>query len=400
MNKLVLRDSDIFVPRRSLVSDPGVMPESPYIGVDALSRAPRRWSRYWLQPRTTLVPYTIGLHGLGLGGGGCCGAVPGTPFPALSGCCASCDRGGPCTGASGCGGVGEVTMETARPYVLPVLVGAALGYLARGSWLGTAVGGALGAGAYWAYDRIETGIASAVAAIARGQASAPPPAGAARLATPRPLPGLSSFLNDLDPRPAPGEDASAAHSRASLRYVQLGVALSAIALIFEVTTRRRRGSARAVNRRRGRKVRMRVSNPTKKLGGGDKRMIEIMVGNRHVSESPDEVGDWIANKLVKGTHPTLVRLAKAYAKKVHEKNRKMYVDVMSGRIRNTRRKNERGRMLYQQEIRGRWFATNDEHLGVFELRGGAYTQHRGTGQTPRFKNAQHFRRYVLEMTRR
>lgn len=155
-------------------------------------------------------------------------------------------------------------METARPYVLPVLVGAALGYLARGSLLGTAVGGVLGAGAYWAYNRVETGIASAVAAIARGQVSSAPTGESpalARLAAARarnpagvpvPIQGLSSFLNDLDPRPAPGEDAPTAHSRASLRYVQLGVALSAIALIFEVTTRRRARAARVTNRRRGR----------------------------------------------------------------------------------------------------------------------------------------------------
>lgn len=268
MNNLVLRDSDIFIPRRSLLSDPGVMPESPYIGVDALSRSQRRWSRYSLQPRTTLVPYTIGLHGLGLDGTGCCGAVPGTAFPALSGCCASCDRGGPCRGAGGCGGcdcagaggcggcdcsgVGELSMWEAQSYVLPVLVGAGLGYLARGSLLGTAIGGLLGAGAYWAYNRVETGIVAAVSAVASGQAPGQQPA--ARLANPRPLPGLSGFLNDLDPRPGPGEDATAAHSRASFRYLQLGVALSAVALFFEVTTRRRgSAAARTTNKRRSRR---------------------------------------------------------------------------------------------------------------------------------------------------
>jgi len=56
-------------------------------------------------------------------------------------------------------------------------------------------------------------------------------------------------------------------------------------------------------------------------------------------------------------------------------------------------------MKYKQVIRGRNFATNSEGEGVFEWVRGAYMQHRGTSQTPRFKAADHFRRYVLEMTR-
>lgn len=57
-------------------------------------------------------------------------------------------------------------------------------------------------------------------------------------------------------------------------------------------------------------------------------------------------------------------------------------------------------MMYKQTIRGRRiFACNNEAQGVFELIRGAYTQHRGTSQTPTFKSAEHFRRYVLNMTK-
>lgn len=58
-----------------------------------------------------------------------------------------------------------------------------------------------------------------------------------------------------------------------------------------------------------------------------------------------------------------------------------------------------GTMRYQIVVKGRQFAVNNEFCGVFELRDGAYVQHRGTSQTPRFKSEQHFRRYVQAMLR-
>lgn len=48
-------------------------------------------------------------------------------------------------------------------------------------------------------------------------------------------------------------------------------------------------------------------------------------------------------------------------------------------------------------VRGRQFASNGEQRGVFELRGGAYLQHRGTGQTPLFRSPNQLARYVCRM---
>ena len=54
-------------------------------------------------------------------------------------------------------------------------------------------------------------------------------------------------------------------------------------------------------------------------------------------------------------------------------------------------------MKFQITVKGRQFACNSEREGIFELIGGAYLQHLGTGQTPAFKDALHFRRYVQRM---
>lgn len=56
-------------------------------------------------------------------------------------------------------------------------------------------------------------------------------------------------------------------------------------------------------------------------------------------------------------------------------------------------------MTLQIEVKGRAFAANAEREGVFELRAGAYQQHRGAGQTPAFRNEAQFRRYVQRMLR-
>lgn len=40
------------------------------------------------------------------------------------------------------------------------------------------------------------------------------------------------------------------------------------------------------------------------------------------------------------------------------------------------------------------YATNNDGYGLFVLRGGAYVQLRGTGQTPKFNGFQQFVRYI------
>lgn len=54
-------------------------------------------------------------------------------------------------------------------------------------------------------------------------------------------------------------------------------------------------------------------------------------------------------------------------------------------------------MQNQIYINGRKFATNHENYGVYELKNGAYIQHRGNGQTPKFRDDNHLRRYVQRM---
>ena len=57
-------------------------------------------------------------------------------------------------------------------------------------------------------------------------------------------------------------------------------------------------------------------------------------------------------------------------------------------------------MRYKITMRdGTIWACNAEFEGVFELVRGAYHQHRGTGQTPIFKTADQFRRYVNRLRR-
>jgi hypothetical protein len=43
------------------------------------------------------------------------------------------------------------------------------------------------------------------------------------------------------------------------------------------------------------------------------------------------------------------------------------------------------------------YATNRDGTGVFVLAGGAYLQIRGNGQTPTFKSAKQFRRYLYRL---
>jgi hypothetical protein len=57
-------------------------------------------------------------------------------------------------------------------------------------------------------------------------------------------------------------------------------------------------------------------------------------------------------------------------------------------------------MQFKTNINDRIFACNNEYEGVFELIRGAYIQHRGNSQTPRFKTEYQFRRYVLKICRK
>ena len=56
-------------------------------------------------------------------------------------------------------------------------------------------------------------------------------------------------------------------------------------------------------------------------------------------------------------------------------------------------------MTFKVTVKQRTFAANSERQGVFELVHGAYQQHRGTMQTPTFRDEQHLRRYVQRMLR-
>lgn len=59
-----MTDPTTFVPVRRMISDPGYVPASPWIATDA-SRNYNRRTPFWFQPRGTLAPVQIGVHGLG-----------------------------------------------------------------------------------------------------------------------------------------------------------------------------------------------------------------------------------------------------------------------------------------------------------------------------------------------
>ena len=51
-------------------------------------------------------------------------------------------------------------------------------------------------------------------------------------------------------------------------------------------------------------------------------------------------------------------------------------------------------MKFQTYYKGQKFATNKDGTGFFVLDGGAYRQIRGNGQTPVFRTAEQFVRFV------
>ena len=62
-------------------------------------------------------------------------------------------------------------------------------------------------------------------------------------------------------------------------------------------------------------------------------IIRQIVGRLHVGTSDAEVAEYAASRLKKGASAATIRAVKKCAVKVHHKNRRLYSQVMSGRIR-------------------------------------------------------------------
>lgn len=62
-------------------------------------------------------------------------------------------------------------------------------------------------------------------------------------------------------------------------------------------------------------------------------IIRQIVGRLHVGTPDAEVAEYAASKLKKGASAATIRAVKKCAVKEHHKNRKLYTDVMGGRIR-------------------------------------------------------------------
>lgn len=73
---------------------------------------------------------------------------------------------------------------------------------------------------------------------------------------------------------------------------------------------------------------------TCKLGGRDKRIIEIMVDRKHVAEPEDKIRAFLTRKLKKATRGDnkLLGCAIRYGIGRHRQNRDVYRRVMSGRF--------------------------------------------------------------------
>jgi len=69
-----------------------------------------------------------------------------------------------------------------------------------------------------------------------------------------------------------------------------------------------------------------------RLKGGDKQMIEMIVGKYHVGTPDEEVRAKMLAKVKSATEPQR-KAAGDYAVKVHQKNRDVYRQVMTGRFR-------------------------------------------------------------------
>lgn len=208
-------DSTTFVPVRKLISDPGVVPASPFICTDA-SRNYNRLSAYWLQPRT-LGPMQIGLHGLG----------------GLAACCAACAAGRACTGclngittgryittgvfSPGVSGIQEIAtsiQDKTDGYGVPVLIGASIGYLAKKK-SGAVAGALAGAGLTWAFGRYVQPIVASVFGAG----------------------SLGGFRDDFRLNPAM-TDADTPLDRSAFRFLQLILIVGASTLAFKVLKKR------------------------------------------------------------------------------------------------------------------------------------------------------------------
>lgn len=62
-------------------------------------------------------------------------------------------------------------------------------------------------------------------------------------------------------------------------------------------------------------------------------IIRQIVGRLHVGTPDAEVAEYAASKLKKGASAATIRAVKKCAVKLHHRNRKLYTDVMGGRIR-------------------------------------------------------------------
>lgn len=62
-------------------------------------------------------------------------------------------------------------------------------------------------------------------------------------------------------------------------------------------------------------------------------IIRVIVGRLHVGASDREVGDTVVSRMKKGLPAADYANARKCAAKIHAKNRKLYSQVMSGRIR-------------------------------------------------------------------
>ena len=71
-------------------------------------------------------------------------------------------------------------------------------------------------------------------------------------------------------------------------------------------------------------------NGKKTLSPGARGQIRWLVDKKHVGEDPQAVADSIASRMKSGTPPWLITAVRKEAIKVHERNRKLYRQVMRG----------------------------------------------------------------------
>lgn len=220
-----MTDSTTFVPMRRLISDPGYVPASPFICTDA-SRNYNRWSAYWLQPRTTLGPWQVGLHGLN------------GPFEAIQ--------------------------SHTQGYGIPVILGASIGYLTEKK-TGAIAGAIIGALAKWGWDRWGA-----------------PWLGAARaLTSSLTPPGVSGFMDEFQWNPEMGA-ADSTMDRSAYRTLQIIMVVGIATLGLKLAKVYKRGGLTKNRSRRRRNGRTALPRWNDKRGwtGGDTRTLYAFTDKR------------------------------------------------------------------------------------------------------------------------